>query len=390
VISQTKKNLTEIEGMLMRKTLNIVSFNIPYPPNYGGVIDVFYRLKTLSESGIDIIFHAFEYGREHSVELTKYCKEVHYYKRKTGIFSQLSFIPYIIYSRRNRELIERLLDNEHPVLFEGIHTCYYLNDNRLKNRLKIVRAHNVEHEYYKGLVRNTNKSFLKFHFNLEAWRLKFYERKLKYADYILSISALECTYFQEYYGKVKAILLYPFHSNQEVVITKDYKPYVLYHGDLSSPENINNAVFLIDKVAKKDPAIPWVIAGLNPDAAIYKAAKSVENVTVKANLSDEEMTQHLREALINILYTSQGVGLKLKLLNAVYNCHFCLANANMLVGTGLEEACVVVPDDAKGLLEKIQYYIKQDFPEEIIEKRKVLLDKLLNNEKNAEKIIALL
>ena len=374
----------------MRKTLNIVSFNIPYPPNYGGIIDVFYRLKTLSESGVDIIFHTFEYGREHAEELQKYCKEVYYYKRKTGILSQLSILPYIVYSRRNKELIKRLLNNEYPVLFEGIHTCYYIDDSRLKNRLKIVRAHNVEHEYYKGLVRNTSKLSLKLYYSLEAWRLKYYERKLKYSGYILAVSTTEANYFEKHYGKEKVVLVQSSHPNQEMVVTKDYKPYVLYHGDLSSPENINNAIFLIDKVAKKDATIPWIIAGLNPDAAIYKAAKSAENVTVKANLSDEEMTQHLREALINILYTSQGVGLKLKLLNAVYNCHFCLANANMLVGTGLEEACVIIPDDAEGLLEKIQYYIKQDFSGEIIEKRKVLLDNLLNNKKNAEKIIALL
>ena len=27
--------------------LNIVSFDVPYPPDYGGVIDVFYKIKEL-------------------------------------------------------------------------------------------------------------------------------------------------------------------------------------------------------------------------------------------------------------------------------------------------------------------------------------------------------
>ncbi len=30
------------------KYLHIISFDIPYPPNYGGVIDVFYKLKALA------------------------------------------------------------------------------------------------------------------------------------------------------------------------------------------------------------------------------------------------------------------------------------------------------------------------------------------------------
>ena len=374
----------------MKKSLNIVSLNVPYPANYGGVIDIFYKLKNLSESGIDIYFHTFEYGREHSDELKKYCKEVYYYKRKTGWISQLSALPYIVYSRRNKELIERLQENDYPILFEGIHTCYYIADKRLKNRLKLVRAHNVEHNYYMGLVKNTTRLPLKIYFSLEALRLQYYERKLKYADYILAISATEADYFMKHYGSEKVVLARAFHSNQEVIITKDYKPYVLYHGDLSTPENINNVIFLIDKVAKKDITIPWVIAGLNPDASIYDMAKSAQNVTIKANLSNEDLTQCLREALVSILYTGQGVGLKLKLLNAVYNCHFCLANADMLVGSGLEDACVIIPDDAEGLLEKIRYYIKQDFPEETIEKRKILLNYLVDNKKNAEKIINLL
>ena len=28
--------------------LHIIAFNVPYPANYGGVIDVFYRIKALA------------------------------------------------------------------------------------------------------------------------------------------------------------------------------------------------------------------------------------------------------------------------------------------------------------------------------------------------------
>ena len=34
------------------KHLHIVSFSIPYPANYGGVIDVFYKLVALHKAGI--------------------------------------------------------------------------------------------------------------------------------------------------------------------------------------------------------------------------------------------------------------------------------------------------------------------------------------------------
>ena len=70
---------------LIDKTLNIVCFDVPFPPNYGGVIDVFYKLKALNKQGLQIILHTFEYGRGEQKELEKYCKNICYYKRKTTI-----------------------------------------------------------------------------------------------------------------------------------------------------------------------------------------------------------------------------------------------------------------------------------------------------------------
>ena len=56
--------------------LHIVSFDNPYPPNYGGVIDVFYKLKHLHASGVKIYLHAFEYGRKPAKELNQFCEKV--------------------------------------------------------------------------------------------------------------------------------------------------------------------------------------------------------------------------------------------------------------------------------------------------------------------------
>ena len=67
--------------MKSNKEIHIVSFNIPYPANYGGVIDVFYKLKALRDLEIKIHLHAFKYDRLESAELEKICESVSYYKR---------------------------------------------------------------------------------------------------------------------------------------------------------------------------------------------------------------------------------------------------------------------------------------------------------------------
>ncbi len=374
----------------MGKHLNIVSFNIPFPASYGGVIDVFFKLKALHECGVKIILHTFEYGRAHTEELNKYCEEVHYYQRKTGFNSQLTKLPYIVNSRKSKKLLVNLLKNDYPILFEGLHTCSYLDHPKLQKRLKLVRAHNIEHVYYKGLFHNTDTLYKKLYMFVESQRLKFFERKLKYADYILPLSTTEAGYFHHKYGDEKTILVPLFHQNEQVEISKEYKSYVLYHGDLSTAENIRTAHFLMDKIIKKDDRIPWIIAGLNPDESIYKAAGKYKNLEIKPNLSNQEMRKLISDASINILFTNQTSGVKLKLINSLYRGHYCMANKKMLDGSGLDNLCIAVPDKPAKILECIKEYLYKDFPESEVKERKQVLSKMYDNHKNAKKIIDLL
>jgi hypothetical protein len=104
--------------------LHIVSFTIPYPPNFGGAIDVFFKIKALHAAGVKIHLHCFSYDRNPSPELEKYCFETHYYPRKTGLRSALNWRPYIVYSRRSDRLFEILQKDDYPILFEGLHSCF--------------------------------------------------------------------------------------------------------------------------------------------------------------------------------------------------------------------------------------------------------------------------
>ena len=125
------------------KHLHIVSFNVPYPPDYGGVIDVFYKIKALSQLGIKIHLHCFNYGRDESEELAKICETVNYYPRKKFYQAIYSNVPYIVGSRQSGELLTNLTNDNYPVLFEGLHTCFYLKHPALEGKLKAVRMHNV-------------------------------------------------------------------------------------------------------------------------------------------------------------------------------------------------------------------------------------------------------
>src|SRR4030095_11313808 len=138
----------------MGPQLHIISFNVPYPPDYGGVMDVFYKIKALHDYGVDITLHCFEYGRKESEVLNQVCKEVFYYKREHSFRDFTSPTPYIVKTRKSSDLLKNLTADEAPVLFEGLHTCYYLDHEELNKRVKAVRMHNVEWDYYRHLGKN--------------------------------------------------------------------------------------------------------------------------------------------------------------------------------------------------------------------------------------------
>ncbi|RXM39833.1 hypothetical protein BOQ62_09820 [Chryseobacterium sp. CH21] len=81
------------------KQLHIISFNDPYPPTYGGIIDVYYKIKALSALGIKIHLHCFIDQTPDKIdpEIEEITENVFFIKRKRihcSIFQEhLSLLP---------------------------------------------------------------------------------------------------------------------------------------------------------------------------------------------------------------------------------------------------------------------------------------------------------
>ena len=370
------------------KILHIIAFDIPYPPNYGGVIDVWYKLKALHNKGIRIILHCYEYpGRDKSEKLNQYCEKVFYYPRLMGIKSVLSFKPYIVSSRRSKELINNLLKDNHAILFEGLHSCYYIDDKRLKGRFLIYRESNIEHKYYFSLFK-VDKSFSKkLYFLQESFKLWLYQKVLKHASLMLVVSQKDTDYLQQHFPDNKVICLPSFHANGKIESITGRGDYALYNGNIEVPENAYAVTYLINEVFN-NTEFPFKVAGMNPPDHITKLASENRNVEIIPNPDDEKMFELIRNAHVNILVTFQATGLKLKLLNTLYKGRFCLVNDKILNGTGLDELCKT-GNTASEQKEKLKELFNQDFIEENIQLRRKVLNKRYSNEANAEKLIDL-
>jgi hypothetical protein len=368
------------------KELHIITLDIPYPPDYGGMIDSFYRIRALYHLGVRIHLHCFEYGRLHSEELESLCKTVNYYPRNPGILPHLTLLPYTVKSRCSDSLLRNLLKDDFPIFFDGIHTTCFLRHPSLNSRKRFVRTHNIEHRYFSSLASYQKGPLNKICFEIESIRLKRYEKYLREADRLFTISPSDYEYFQNKYHTAELIL--PFHPYGKIESQKGTGDYCLFHSNLAVSENIAVAEFLIKKVFSRVP-YSCVLAGKNPPQHLIKKSSHFSNIRIITNPDIKTMTELIRNAHINILPVYAINGLKLKLLMALCNGRHCIVNERMIRATWLEDLCHVA-DTAESMIEKINSLMKQPFTVETITAREKIIFRYYDNYINSKKLVSLI
>ena len=370
---------------MSEKRLHIISFDVPLPADYGGAIDVFYRLKALHELGVKITLHCYEYGRGENKELKKYADLVIYYPRRKRLMDVVDKLPFIVKTRSSRALMRNLLFDKHPILFEGLHTTFMLNDERLKDRIKMVRTHNIEHEYYDSLAK-VAKGIRKKFYATEAKKLKSYEPRLKHATHIFAIKEDEAFYFKQY---CKNTSILPACASNESGASEDTLPYCLFHGNLSVPENEQGLLWLIDNVfAPNNLTNKLKVAGKNPSDTI-KLHCDQHEIKLIADPDDSDMRFLIQEARIHVFHSEQDTGVKLKVINALRSPGAILANKKMLRGTEFEHLCDET-NSPQEYAERINSYLVSPVSEIHINLRNEFLDKHFNPKTNCQQIVDLL
>jgi glycosyltransferase involved in cell wall biosynthesis len=366
--------------------LHIVAFDIPFPPDYGGAIDVFHKVRCLAEAGVEIYLHCPQYGdRKPSKELESLCMKVWYYPRFTGWKGVSLKLPYMVYSRRNKKLLHNLIAVEAPILFDGVSTSYYISHPALKKRFKILRNQNVEQDYYFQLAKREKNLLKKWYYFIEAKMLQRYEDSLQAANAFFTVAMHDYHFFKGKYPEAQHECLPSFQPYDQLNCSIGKSDYCIYHGNLALAENKEAVLFLLKEVV---PFInsKFVIAGRNPDEEIKSLASKFSHCRLVANPDMDEMNKLIHDAHVHVLPTFQDTGLKLKLLHALFNGRHVLVNDKMLNGTGLASVCNVA-GTSKEMIASIQNLMEKEFNSKELEQRKVLLEQHYNNHKNAERIM---
>ena len=369
--------------------LHIVAFDVPDPPDYGGAIDVFYKVKNLAEVGVDIYLHCPQYGeRYRSENLEQLCKRVFYYERNTGLKGVSASLPYMVYSRKHPDMLRNLQNIDAPIFFDGVSTSYYLSHPSLKDRLKILRPQNVEQDYYRLLGIREEGIARKIYYYTEARLLRNYENRLQSADAFFTVALHDHDFFKAKYPKVVHEYIPSFQPYNKVESKAGKGDFCIYHGNLAIAENKEIALYLLKEII---PHIKtrFVIAGRNPGEEILALAAQYAHCSIIPNPSMKEMDDLVANAQVHVIPTFQNTGLKLKLLHALFRGRHVLVNNEMIHGTGLSGVCQIA-NGAKEMIKKIGELAGMEFDDNDIRGRERLLQQHYSNKRNAERIITFL
>ena len=376
--------------------IHTVSFQWPVPADYGGAIDVYHKLRALRLEGAEVALHSYAYGRRLNPDMSlSPAQQSAVYRRQTGLSRMFGTEPYIVASRRDRDLLSDLaaLEPGTPVIFEGIHTCAFLNHPALADKIRIVRAHNVEHDYYAGLARQS-KEWRKLYFKAESARLRRYAATLAGADAILAISPADAEWYAGRFPDVRVIHIPCFYDDSPLYgpgpapLDGNDRPYLLYHGSLSVEENVAAVEYVAGRIM---PLLPegtrLVVAGREPSARIREALKVVKDAVLAESPGKKEMNGLIEGAAATILVTGQATGIKLKLLDTLAR-----ARGNVLVNTAMLgdralKPLVTVADGEQRQAAEIRRMLRERPDAETLRHRREELQRLYGTRRSARKIL---
>lgn len=370
----------------MSHFVHIVCFDAPAPPDYGGAIDLYYKIKSLAESGKEILLHYYDYKPYRNTNgLEKYCVEINAYPRKK-IISSLSFTqPFIVSSRINKELIARLNKDNYPIILEGLHTTGIIPFIKNNKRI-IVRMHNEEGIYYNHLAKAETRWKKKLFFLNESRLITYYQKKLDPSLPLACISRQDVSEFEKM-GFKNVHFIPGFIPWTTISIKEGNGDYCLYHGNMSVSENEEAALWLIKNVFSK-LNVKFIVAGKGISKKLQVLASSFSNITLINAPSQQQLNELIQKAHINVAPSMNNTGVKLKLLHALFQGRYCIANHNAVKGGDLSDD-IIIAEDPSQYLKIIPELMNASFTSVQISGRQKILE-TYNNQLNADKLIELL
>lgn len=307
----------------------------PWPPKDGGSLATFSLAKALIKIGASIKILAMNTSKhkvnqssvpdilknEMGLQLVDIDTDISLFLTLKDFFSFGT--PYIatrFYSEKFRkELTEILLVEEFDVVqIEGLYVLQYLTDIRKHSKALIAfRPHNVEHEIWNGLAKNTGNIFKKIYFSRLSGKIKNLENNLiNQYDSLIPISITDLDKFN-LMGNQKPVHLVPagVFPNEIPVLQKQTGPVNLFYiGALDWLPNQEGITWFVKNIwnilKEKHPNLSFNVAGRNAPHWFMKLLKK-HHVYYLGEVDDAGTYMIMNGIMVVPLLSGSGIRVKI-------------------------------------------------------------------------------
>lgn len=311
---------------MTRKKIVIMATRFPFPIEKGDKLRTYYLLKSLHKThDLYLISLSEETISEDQLnEIKAFTKEIHlftlskigkYFRLILGLFNSKPLqVNYFTSFKKKRE-IEGLLELIKPdhIICQLIRSAEYV-----KNYHDCPKTIDYMDALSKGMERRINKVnwTSKFIFQLEAKRLKDYERRIfNYFEFQTIISKQDRDYIS--HPDQKKMLVMPNgiddHYFEALKVEKKYD--LVFVGNLNYPPNIDAINYLVKEILPSLPRLKLLISGANPSKSLLLQLASIPNITITGWVDD--IRESYLQGKILIAPMQIGTGMQNKILEAM-------------------------------------------------------------------------
>jgi glycosyltransferase involved in cell wall biosynthesis len=306
---------------------------VPFPIKDGEAIAISYLSKALCAQGCELTLLAMNttkhkvdvsclppefahYKAYHTIEVDNAIKPVEAFK---NLFTGNSYhIERFISATFEQKLAELLQKNNFDIVqIETIYLAQYIPLIRARSNAKIVmRSHNVEHEIWERVAKNTASGLKKLYLREQSKRLKQFEvGTLHDYDLLVAISKRDLDMFAQLGHKGKSIVV-PIGLD-----TQKYTPiYTLptpfslsFIGSLDWAPNIQGIEWFIDhvmpKVSNINQPISLHVAGRNTPKRLFQSESQIVHIHGEVPSSPDFLSQH--HVMVVPLFSGSGMRAKI-------------------------------------------------------------------------------
>ncbi|MEY3058807.1 MAG: hypothetical protein RL000_159 [Bacteroidota bacterium] len=368
--------------------LHIVTSELPNAVDNSQTLDAYFLIKSLHQQKISIHLHCLSNDFfEPTPQMNEICETINYYERDLSKISFKLDLPYHVSTRSSNKLRERLNQDDFPILFMGLTSSFAIYDNYLSSERKTaIRLSKNESVYFQQLSSLVPWKGKKLHYQVEAWRMNRYFKRLisQKTTLFTSSKKLHEVLKQKTENHTQWV---PLFTGMPAVFHQSNKGhFCLFHGKLSNEETAYAAFWLLEHVFHT-LEIPFVIAGSNPSTHLENAAHVRQHTCLVTNPGEKEMQELIKKAQIILSPTFIEAEGDDNLLQSLALGRHILINSKRSKDKEIKSVCHIAQSPEE-FIQKTKELFETEFSEEEKYARQQLLNNKFQDQESLGKLLS--